>query len=347
MRRALTLIELLVVVAIIGVLVGLLLPAVQKVRTAAGRMACQNNLKQLGLALQHYHDANGALPPGMVSSSSDLRDAESCGFTFMLPYLEQDTVYRLYHFDEPWYAPSNFVAVESTVKSFLCPSNRSDGHIELGVISNEWGTALPPFAAVCDYALCRGANGAVNQDSSRIPQPARGVFNIQRSGSQAMLRLADIDDGTSNTLALGDAAGGTRQFLVRDLANPTQPAVDPQVGAPAILDQSWGATGISDSAHPWYASVFAVTAQYGIAPDFRDEPMNRALGTPAITSGDLRGDNLAGKDSLSGFRSVHSGGCNFVYCDGSVHFVSQAIGADIYRALSTYAGREAISGTGY
>lgn len=342
-RRAFTLVELLVVIAVIAVLIGLLLPAVQRVRESANRLKCQNNLKQFGLALHNYHDDYNCFPPGMVCSVVDVADASSSGFTVLLPYLEQDNVLRLYHLEDAWSLRNNFEAVGTEIKIFYCPSNRENGKIDLAPIAAQWNITLPPAAASCDYAFCRGANAGLSRDWTKIPLQLRGVFNIRNSGRGSNgVRIDDISDGTSNTFAMGEATGGSPLYLARDLANGNIPSINPYTGQNTMLDQSWSAASVGDSAHPWYGSIFAVTAQFGMAPNPADEPMNRRPVTPTVASGDPSGYNLSGNDYISGFRSLHTNGCNFLFCDGSVHFITAGIDPAIYRALSTYAGGEVI-----
>jgi prepilin-type N-terminal cleavage/methylation domain-containing protein/prepilin-type processing-associated H-X9-DG protein len=346
--RGFTLIELLVVIAIIAILMGLLLPAVQKVREAANRIKCANNLKQLGLALHSYELSHECFPPGITAVDPDIANAEATGFTLLLPHLEQDNTYQHYDFDEPWFDQANYQAVGIPVKLFFCPSNRSEGVIDLAPFAAQWQCALPPIAAGCDYLFCRGANGSVEINWQKIPQAVRGVFNIRPPRQvRAGLRLADITDGTATTIAMGDGAAGTPSYLVRDLNNPGIPAIDPLSGQPLPLQQSWSAAAVNYLSHPLYGSVFGVTAQYGLGSDPRDEPMNRAPTTPTITGADPRGDNSVGGDLIGGFRSLHPGGCNFLFCDGSVHFVNQSVPPAIYRALSTYAGNEAVGESGF
>lgn len=344
LRGGFTLIELLVVIAILAVLVGLLLPAVQKVREAAARMKCSNHLKQIGLALHTYHDVRQGLPPAMVCSETNIAHGEHTGFTLLLPYIEQDNTHRLVTFQVPWYDAANYTMAGVQVPIFYCPSNRSGGSIDLKDISVHWACPLPPTAAGVDYAFCRGANAALHRDQERIPLSVRGPFNILPTASSPGVRLTDVQDGTSTTFALGDAAGGTANLLIRDLNDPSQSAIDPITGRPAVIDQSWSGASVSEATRPNYGSVFGVTAQYGLAPDVRDEPMNRKLLTPTVWSNDNAGNNASGTDWISGFRSRHPGGCNFLFLDGSVRFVAQSVRPDVYRALSTYAGGEVVSG---
>ncbi|HEY8505575.1 MAG TPA: DUF1559 domain-containing protein [Gemmataceae bacterium] len=344
-RSAFTLLELLVVIAIIAILLGLLLPAVQKVREAAARIRCGNHLKQLGLALHNYEGNYGGFPAGMACSVSTVSDAEATGFTLLLPYLEQDNTYRLYDYEQPWFAEVNYAAVGTEVKLFFCPSNRTGGSLDLAPMAAQWGVDLPPRAAALDYAFCKGANAPLHPDGRRVPSAVRGVFGVRDHGEARVdVRLAEMADGTSTTFAIGDAAAGTPPCRGRDPDDPARQAVNALTGQPVVLEQSWGAAGVEVPEHPWYGSVFAVTAQYGLTPEPRDEPMNRPLLTPTVTGGDPFGDNRRGRDLVSGFRSRHPGGCNFLFCDGPVRFVRESVRPDVYRALSTYAGGEAAGG---
>jgi prepilin-type N-terminal cleavage/methylation domain-containing protein/prepilin-type processing-associated H-X9-DG protein len=344
-RPGFTLVEILVVIGIIGILIGLLLPAVQKVREAANRIACGNHLKQLGLALHNYHDANDEFPGGVIAND-DVQDGWATGFTYLLPYIEQQNLQNLYRFDVTWWDVANYAAVGTEVKIFFCPSNRTSGRMDLGPIAAQWNTPLPPFAAATDYAFSKGANAAIHLDVTRVPPAARGVFGIARRAANGAItgatRLEDITDGTSSTFAMGEAAGGS--FPIRSLTSPGQIAVDPFTGRPALLEQTWGATGFGDPSHPWYGSVLATTAQFGLPPDPRDEPMNRRPATPTVWGSDASGMNSSGRDLVSGFRSRHPGGCHFLFCDGSVRFIREVIAPDAYRALSTAAGGEVASG---
>jgi prepilin-type N-terminal cleavage/methylation domain-containing protein/prepilin-type processing-associated H-X9-DG protein len=355
-RRGFTLLELLIVIAIIGALTGLLLPAVAKVRESANRTTCQNNLRQMGVALHLFHDTVGYLPPGMITRL-DIQDSYHTGFTYLLPFLEHGGITRDYHFDVPWYDPANYQAVAQQVKIFYCPSNRSRGFIDLSPYIQQWSSPMPPVVGATDYVLCKGANAGLGPFPSKIPAAVRGLFNITQAGftddngllqwgpnPQFTIHFTDIHDGLSFTFAIGEAAGGTPLYSVADLNNPSQPVVEPFVGAATMMDQAWAAASLGDTSHPWYAGIFGVTAQFGMAPDPMDEPMNRQPGTPTVIGNDSSGYNLSGKDHVSGFRSQHRGGCHFLYADGSVHWVNQGIAPEVYRALSTYDGGEVIAG---
>jgi prepilin-type N-terminal cleavage/methylation domain-containing protein/prepilin-type processing-associated H-X9-DG protein len=188
-RHAFTLIELLVVIAIIAVLMGLLLPAVQKVREAANRASCQNNLKQIGLACHNYHDANGSFPPGYRATAPYPDTAPGWGWgAFLLPYLEQDNLYRQIDFNRPI---QSSLAGQTVLKSFLCPSDV--------VPSNAFLVTDATFTPVAWMAPSSYA-ASVGDDSSEADDPTgNGVFY-----RNSKTRIADITDGTSNTTIIGD-----------------------------------------------------------------------------------------------------------------------------------------------
>jgi prepilin-type N-terminal cleavage/methylation domain-containing protein len=171
-RSAFTLVELLVVIAVIGILVALLLPAVQAAREAGRRTQCANNLKQFGLAVLNYHDTLGSFPPGRWGGSGG-RVFSAHGL--LLPLLEQDNVQRLIDFTKFWDSPENTAARAAHVPVFLCPSEPT--------------SQLPPGWAGTNYEPCEGSDTTMRN----------GVIN-----HNSRTRLADILDGTSNTACFSE-----------------------------------------------------------------------------------------------------------------------------------------------
>jgi prepilin-type processing-associated H-X9-DG protein len=180
--------------------------------------------------------------------------------------------------------------------------------------------------------------------------------NLDRIASGLVVRLTDVTDGTSTTFAIGEGAGNSPRYLLREMTYNDQgvilgagPATNPYTGERIQPDQAWAVASLAGENHPWYASIFGVTAQYGLAPNPRDEPMNNRLVMPSAYadtefSRNWTGDNRDGWAFISGFRSLHAGGCNFLFCDGSVRWVSETIDPGVYRSLSTYAGGEIVPG---
>jgi prepilin-type N-terminal cleavage/methylation domain-containing protein/prepilin-type processing-associated H-X9-DG protein len=192
-----TLIELLVVIAIIAILIGLLLPAVQKVREAAARMQCENNLKQIGLALHNYHDTSKAFPAGYVSAYDSNGNDTGPGWSwaaYLLPQMEQGNLAAAIRFDQRIDAPANSGARVMPVKSYLCPSDAAPPTFT----AQRFDSAGNPVASICDVA-----------SSNYI-----GVFGVSEPGvdgegvffRNSAVRIADITDGTSQTLMVGERA---------------------------------------------------------------------------------------------------------------------------------------------
>jgi prepilin-type N-terminal cleavage/methylation domain-containing protein len=193
-RRGFTLVELLVVFALIGILIGLLLPAVQKIREAANLLSCKNNLKQIGLAMQNYHDTIGSFPVGYYDPTPwpQLDNGPGWGWgALLLPFLEEDTLYRQINLKLDVGDPANARARTTFLKVFTCPSNDpitiftvTDGG------SNNWDLAYG------SYVACNGNDGV---DDFTTPRHT-GAFIRSTKG----FRAADITDGLSNTLFVGD-----------------------------------------------------------------------------------------------------------------------------------------------
>jgi prepilin-type N-terminal cleavage/methylation domain-containing protein/prepilin-type processing-associated H-X9-DG protein len=318
-RRGFTLIELLVVIAIIAVLIGLLLPAVQKVREAAARLKCQNNLKQLGLALHNYHDANERFPPGRKSLgnaqgigqptySPDPIVYNLHGLVLLLPYIEQGNLYQKWNFNG---AAGNFLgsqigypigtaklatpdAVASgnaalstvTIPLLLCPSDAGDPLIApSSYYSPDLGkTGIKAVKTSYDFiSQCAGV-GYYNY-WSKSSLGTRYMF-----GENSSTRMTDITDGTSSTLAMGEQTLALYNGVTSSWAycGWVSVGIDP-VG-------NWNTTYPAQGLNIW---------NYNNNP-----PPNNKYGQRA---------------SWYNAASLHSNGVNFVFADGSVHFINQSI----------------------
>jgi prepilin-type N-terminal cleavage/methylation domain-containing protein/prepilin-type processing-associated H-X9-DG protein len=196
LRRGFTLIELLVVIAIISLLVGLLMPAVQKAREAASKMSCGNNLKQLGLALQNYHNNFNTFPPSRIA------DYQATWLVVLMPYVEQDNLYNQWNLAATYY-DQTALAQQTSVKGYYCPSRRSSASEPKLSVSGDYpsfgqGSTNVP-GALGDYAGNIGTTGA----DYAGPPPAvapNGLFKLGPRG----IGISDITDGTSNTIQVGE-----------------------------------------------------------------------------------------------------------------------------------------------
>jgi prepilin-type N-terminal cleavage/methylation domain-containing protein/prepilin-type processing-associated H-X9-DG protein len=319
--RGFTLIELLVVIAIIAVLVGLLLPAVQAAREAARRVQCTNNLKQIGLALHNYHDAVGAFPMSYVAASKFI-DGETdtapgwSWATMILPQLEQTPLFNAINSSLAVEQPQNATVIQTTLTMFVCPSDITSG---LFPVSDSSGNMLAKMTP-SSYAACVGndlTDTATGLNNNGI---GNGVM-FRNSG----IRLADITDGTSQTIMVGERA--------------------------------W-----SNVNGVWAGVVTNAVTRRGL---YNRCPVTGAPFYPAATliaaHGHLLNTDTDEDGGLDDFSSNHPGGANFVFADGSVRFIKSVLrdsartpsGLSIYspsslvlQALATRSGSEVISADG-
>jgi prepilin-type N-terminal cleavage/methylation domain-containing protein/prepilin-type processing-associated H-X9-DG protein len=303
-RRAFTLIELLVVIGIVAILIGLLLPAVQKVREAANRMKCQNNLRQIGLACHNYENTYGTFPPGTVGPQAGVPGTSgltSHGLgSYLLPYLEWEQLFQQYHRDVSWYHSSNQPAVNTQLPVWQCPSAGAKRVMD-GSLPTIPLPAESPFngtAACGDYAgtsridLALAVLGRVDRASSYD-----GILQANRTTC-----MAEISDGTSTTILMAECAG--RPTLWR-------------AGKP--VPNQWLNGG------PWASR--SLLFGRGATPD------------GAAFFGDCAINCTNDREVYS----FHPGGANAVFADGSVHFLKATIDIRVFARLVTRAGGEVVS----
>jgi prepilin-type N-terminal cleavage/methylation domain-containing protein/prepilin-type processing-associated H-X9-DG protein len=332
-RVGFTLVELLVVIAIIGVLVGLLLPAVQAAREAARRMQCSNNLKQIGLAMHNYESSNGRFPAGLTwIHGGGPTDASGTGFIALLAFLEESNTAALINPNVPWYmqSPQAVTVVES---GYLCPSDTVE-EIHLYNFISAIGIPSGDRYASCSYAFSMGYHDGIGYTRNYRHRPvtvASGVF-----ATNYWPRIAEITDGTSNTLAIGEAASGIDMCTGLGCTTKLQSPVGENKATFGWLVGGQNASSL-------YANGFFYCGSYASTV----EPLNKYPVTDSYFD-EANFDSFqpswnGGTHWASNFRSQHPAGAQFVFCDGSVHFLPSSIDMTTYRALSTMQGGEVVT----
>ena len=353
-RRGFTLIELLVVIAIIGVLVALLLPAVQAAREAARRSQCVNNLKQMGLGLLNYESSFGALPMSDVVANPAFPSQTTNGFSIhvrILPFMEQGVAFDALNFTVNHQNDANTTVVGTKIAIFTCPS---DPLADQQTAFNAKPSATPVSARVTSYGFCQGDWYLWGGFTSTTD-------NVAAFGPNRSRRLSEFLDGQSNTLLASDVK--VYQPFYRYTASATFPGMAPGSVPPPTADPfsvapyDGSGSGAVGTDHTFWADGNAhETAMTTAWPPNKailgrngESGLSNAAKAP---SGDL---DLETKLYVQGgptyaaltARSYHPGGVNALFGDGSVKFVKSSISGSTWRAVGSLAGSEIVPGDAF
>jgi len=282
-------------------------------------MSCTNNLKNVVLAMHNYHDTYKSFPQGSVMQFGGTSLGSNfyvSGFASVLPFIEQASLQDLYNFNVPWEGQTPQVA-STQISVYVCPSNVGEKQFQDPAILGLGTVLTGDTFGLTTYRLSKGATNNWCNSPSQLQN--RGMFDL---GLRTSFR--DVTDGTSNTIAMGEAASGGRQTLCQGAG--CTGGTEKQTAAAWIIPQP-----IPDAANILRTSIFASTI----------DVMNKNGTTASVIEEGGFGNCAASTvDTAGNFSSYHPGGANFGFADGSVDFLSETIDAAVYRGLSTTQGGE-------